>query len=36
MLETPKDDTRHRAAPMTSTIFKDRIAAPVHALVLSQ
>ncbi len=30
-----RNDQRHRAAPMTPTIFQDRIAAPVHALVLS-
>jgi hypothetical protein len=29
------NDQRHRAAPMTPTIFQDRIAAPVHAMVLS-
>lgn len=29
------DDRRHRAAPMTPTIFQDRIAAPVHAKVLA-
>jgi hypothetical protein len=34
--ELMRNDRRHRAAPMTPTIFQDRIAAPVHALVLSQ
>jgi len=30
----PRNVPRHRAAPMTPTIFQDRIAAPVHAVVL--
>jgi hypothetical protein len=30
-----QNGTDHRAAPMTPTIFEDRIAAPVHAVILS-